>query len=119
MGESYVTYDEHVGYKSANSIVVGAMFLVTVLCLLSSCTLWVTERAMHSCAEHGHGYEARHSIKPPTKEIIETVSKQKQYSGYPSLLTNVLKNQETKIYVCDVCTYCGDIVPNQDTERTK
>lgn len=66
------------------------------------------DRIDYSCERSGHSFEARYDTEPPAPETISILNL--------SIESNKLKavgSMSKKLYVCDVCRYCGNSVRRQ------
>lgn len=58
----------------------------------------------HNCDKHGHKFEARYNIIPPSAESLGGVN---GTAGGVALFIEKLTKEE---YIHDICTKCGKIV---------
>lgn len=95
----------------------GGLIAIVFVISFSLFSLWVTERVTHSCVDKGHNYKARYERTPATKEMVETISAVKALQdGYPPTTAQAILAAGTQKYVCDVCTYCGDVIKPEVTK---
>ena len=58
----------------------------------------------HKCGNENHNYEPRY-------DLTDTPGIKERYQGniWPDDLVKIITATKNKIYIHDICTYCGDI----------
>lgn len=89
-----------------------ALFLSS-LALLVSLYTFGRDQVNHSCVQHGHFYEPRFNAVPPRAEEVNKLGFE-----WESRRRLVIEKLTRRIYVRDVCRYCGSVVNPEPVERS-
>ena len=60
------------------------------------------ERINYSCERNGHGFAPRFNTQPPDAAVIQGLG-----LSQDSDKLRAASSMAKKVYICDVCTYCG------------
>jgi hypothetical protein len=83
-----------------------SMALSVIAISVSFYTLY-RDRKEYNCESHGHSFEARYQTVPATAEEIKVIG---NTFGWSSDKKQALRDLEKKVYICEVCEYCGDVI---------
>lgn len=83
----------------------GLCLVMSISAMGVSVFVLTKERIDYSCERSGHGFAPRYNVEPPNPELVNLLD----IAGTGAKLEAVDKMSK-KVYVCDVCTYCGKSV---------
>ncbi len=103
--------DKPFKWSDVKSLVSVWLLAIAISCvsLITSVAIVVSERVTYTCKDNGHSYSARYE-EQINKQVFKAVVEKLEDDVHPQYVNSAMNYATTKVYLSDICEYCGDAV---------